>query len=48
MQTIDAFTRRWRDLKINDVHNDTHQLYDASHPLQIFFGYDISGQRIFF
>jgi len=47
MQTIDELSQKWRDLKI---HTDTnmHQRYDSSHPLQIFFGYDVSGERIFF
>jgi hypothetical protein len=47
MQTIDVFTRRWQDLKSHGETN-AHQLYDASHPLQLFFGYDVSGERIFF
>ena len=47
MQTIDAFAQRWRDLKSHGDAN-MHQRYDASHPLQIFFGYDVSGERIFF
>ena len=47
MQTIDSFAQRWQELK---KHADvgTHQLYDISHPLQLFFGYDASGERIFF
>jgi hypothetical protein len=47
MQTIDVFAQRWRDLKIHADAN-MHQRYDASHPLQIFFGYDVLGERIFF
>ena len=47
MQTIDVFTQRWQGLKIHADAN-THQLYDTSHPLQLFFGYAVSGERIFF
>jgi hypothetical protein len=46
-QTIEAFIQKWQDLKIHGDVN-AHQLYDASHPLQLFFGYDVSGERIFF
>jgi hypothetical protein len=47
MLTIDLFTQRWQDLRIHGDAN-AHQLYDVSHPLQLFFGYDVSGERIFF
>ncbi|AII61630.1 PD-(D/E)XK motif protein [Dehalococcoides mccartyi] len=47
MQTIDVLIQRWQDLRINGEVN-AHQLYDASHPLQLFFGYDVSGARILF
>jgi hypothetical protein len=47
MQTTEKFTQRWTDLGTGGSAG-VHQHYDADHPLRLFFGYDVTGERIFF
>jgi hypothetical protein len=47
MMTIEQLADRWNSLKTT-YPAESHQLYDPEYPMMLFFGYDITGERVFF